>query len=75
MNHTSFSEMAGRLGIRPALLYSVKTVARVVGVEASTIYDEIAAGRLKCMLPEGRRQGKLIAPEWVEEWIEKGVRP
>ena len=74
MNHSSFLEMAERLGIRPALLYPVSTVAMVLGVKTSTIYDEIAAKRLKCMLPEGRRQGKLIAPEWVDEWIEAGVR-
>ena len=73
MEHTKFADMAEKIGVKPALLYPVKTVARVLGVEPSTVYDEIAAGRMRYHLPDGRVQGKLIAPEWVDEWIEAGA--
>lgn len=68
----TFAEMAERLGIRPRLLYPVKTVAIVLGIPPSSIQDEIRAGRMRSFLPEGRKQGKLIRPEWVDQWIEEG---
>ena len=73
MEHSRYADMAATLGIAPALLYPVKTVARVLGVETSTVYDEIAAGRMRYHLPEGRTKGKLIAPDWVDEWVDAGV--
>ncbi len=35
--------------------------------------DEMRAGRLKYFLPKGRRQGRLIAPEWFDQWLEAGI--
>lgn len=70
---TTFAEMAERIGIKPRLLYPVKTVAQVLGVEPSTIYDEISAGRMRYHLPEGRKQGRMVRPEWVDEWIKEGT--
>lgn len=69
----SFSQMLERLGIRPRIFYPVKTVAAVLGVPASTIVDEIHAGRMRYHLPQGRKQGRMIRPEWVDEWIEEGT--
>lgn len=70
---TTFAEMAERKGIEQSLLYQVKTVAKVLGVKTSTIYDEMDAGRMRYHLPPGRRQGRMVRPEWVDEWIEEGT--
>ena len=73
MNYTAFADMAERIGIAPRLLYPVKTVAKVLGVEPSTINDEITAGRMKYHLPPGRKQGRMIRGEWVDEWLKEGT--
>lgn len=65
------AEMAG-LCAKP--LYTVMEVSRASGISKRTIYDEISAGRLTAFLPGGRRQGKLIAPEWFDEWFQSGIR-
>lgn len=70
---SGFSATAASLGIKPQLLYSVKTVAKVLGVKTSTIYDEMDAGRMRYHLPPGRKQGRMVAPEWVDEWIKEGI--
>lgn len=70
---TTFADMAAQLGLRPRLLYSIRNVADVLGVDVSTINDEITAGRMKYHLPPGRIKGKLIRPEWVDEWLEDGT--
>lgn len=69
----TFKEIAKELGMRQKLLYSLKEVEMVTGVAYSTLRDECNAGRLKYHLPEGRRTGRLVRPEWVDEWIEEGA--
>lgn len=73
MDCTTFEQMAERLGVKPRLLYTVKTVAQVLGVEPSTINDEIKAGRMRYHLPPGRKQGRMIRGEWVDEWLKEGA--
>ena len=73
MNTTAFAELAAHAGLKPKVLYKVGEVARVLGVKTSTLYDEMAAGRMRYHLPDGRKQGKLIRPEWVDEWLEDGT--
>lgn len=68
-----FKRTANELGLQPKLLYTMKEVSRITGVAYSTLLDECTAGRLKYHLPEGRKQGRLFRPEWVDEWIEKGA--
>lgn len=68
--YPTFTEMVRELGIRPRLLYPVRLVSEVLGVKPSTLNDEIAAGRLRYHLPEGRKQGRLIRAEWVDEWLQ-----
>lgn len=70
---SAFATMAKGLGICPKLLYTMKEVARVTGVPYNTIRDECDAGSLSHHLPEGRRNGRLFRPEWVDEWIEEGT--
>lgn len=73
-HHTAtFSEMVERLGMKPRLLYPAKVVANVLGVPGTTVIEEMAAGRMKYHLPQGRKQGRMIRPEWVDEWLEEGT--
>lgn len=69
----TFAATAKELGIRPKLLYSMQEVAQITGVAYNTLRDECDAGRLEYHLPEGRRNGRLFRPEWVDEWIERGT--
>ena len=69
----TFLEAAASNGVPVRMFYPVKVVARVLGVPVSTLNDEINAGRMKYMLPEGRKQGRVIRPEWVDEWIKEGT--
>lgn len=68
----SFTDFADRKGVGAKMFYTVREVASVLGISDSTIRDEIHAGRMKYHLPAGRKQGKLIRPEWVDEWIAAG---
>lgn len=70
---TTFAEMAESLKMRRKLMYTLQEVSTVLGVEYGTLRDECTAGRLKYHLPEGRKQGMLVRPEWVDEWIEEGT--
>lgn len=58
----------------PPRLYTVVEASEITGVPASTLYDEMRAGRLKYMLPRGRSRGRRIEREWLEEWIEEATR-
>lgn len=69
----SFSDMVEAAGERKRPLYPVTVVANVLAIPVDTILAETRAGRLSYFLPDGRRQGKLISPEWVDEWIKEGT--
>lgn len=76
MNSTTesaFTTTAKELGIKPKLLYSMQEVAEITGVAYNTLRDECDAGRLRYHLPEGRRNGRLFRPEWIDQWIEEGT--
>ena len=68
-----FTELAKQFGFGNCVFMYVKDVARILGVSQQTINDEINAGRMKYHLPNGRKQGKLVRPEWVDEWIKDGT--
>lgn len=40
-------------------------------------YDTLRCERrrpaLHSQLPEGRKAGRMVRPEWVEQWIEEGT--
>ncbi len=55
----TFQQMADELGIRHKLMYTLRI--------------ECKAGRLRSQLPEGRKVGRMVRPEWVEQWIEEGT--
>ncbi|MBY4796764.1 helix-turn-helix domain-containing protein [Collinsella sp. AGMB00827] len=62
-----------RYGLPRKPLYSVTEISRVLGIKYATLNAEVNAGRLKSHLPAGRRQGRLVRPEWVDAWIEAGT--
>lgn len=69
----SFTEFVRSMGQTPKMFYSTREVAGFLGISQNTVLDEINEGRLKYHLPAGRKQGRLIKPEWVDEWIEAGT--
>ena len=64
-----FREWAAEAGLPAKAMYTVREVSLATGVPASTLYDEVRAHRLRALRPNGR--GKLLRPEWVDDWIEK----
>lgn len=68
-----FAEMAAQYGLKLKGMYTMREVSNVTGVPYSTVRDEKESGRLKGFLPNGRKQGWLFKPEWVDEWIENGT--
>lgn len=69
-----FAEMATRAGMVSKPLYTVTEVSKASTIPRRTLWQEIADGRLKSFLPTGSKQGIRIAPEWFDEWFERGVR-
>lgn len=69
----TFQQMADELGIRHKLMYTLREASRVTGVPYDTLRIECKAGRLRSQLPEGRKVGRMVRPEWVEQWIEEGT--
>lgn len=70
----TFTDMVDRAGLKQKGMYTMREVSIATGVPYSTIRDERDCGRLNGFLPEGRKQGWLFKPEWVDEWIEGGTR-
>ena len=73
MNSTTFAEAAAEMGLPKKLLYSISDVCSVLGIPPRTMYGEISAERITVFVPNGRKHGMLIRPEWVDEWIKEGT--
>lgn len=61
--------MAERLGIQPRIAYTLPLLSRITGTPYSTLAAAAHDGRLRSVLPEGRQRGRLVRPEWYEEWL------
>lgn len=70
---TGFALMAREAGLRPKGMYTVREVATASGVAYRTLCEEVSASRLRTFLPPGRERGRLIKPEWFDEWFSAGV--
>ena len=64
--------MARAVGLREKGLYKVSEVSLATGVPVPTLHAEVRAGRLASFTPPGRKRGRLVAPEWVDEWMRSG---
>ncbi len=69
----TFEEMREQLGLRPRLLYSLKTVAEVTGVPYDTLLKECKGGRLRNMQAGGPCGARRLKAAWVDRWIEEGT--
>ena len=70
----TFQQMADELGIRHKLMYTLREASTGDGGgRYDTLRIECKAGRLRSQLPEGRKVGRMVRPEWVEQWIEEGT--
>lgn len=65
--------MAQIAGLPQKGAYTLREVARASGTSYTTLYEDAVAGRLQTFLPPGRTRGRLVKPEWFEEWWKKGV--
>lgn len=74
MEYMRFADVAQAQGLPLKLAYKASEVSKVLGIAVSTLDDEIKAGRLHSFLPEGRRCGRLIRPEHVDQWMLEGER-
>ncbi|WP_165247529.1 DNA-binding protein [Adlercreutzia sp. ZJ141] len=69
----TFAEMVDEAGIRKKCMYTLGDVSAVTGVPMTTLYEEAASSRLRSFMPPGRKRGKLVRPEWVDEWMQEGI--
>lgn len=69
MCREDFDAMAERLGIQPRIAYTLPLLSRITGTPYSTLAAAAHDGRLRSVLPEGRQRGRLVRPEWYEEWL------
>ncbi|WP_270207946.1 hypothetical protein [Eggerthella lenta] len=65
--------MARIAGLPAKGAYTLREVARASGTSYTTLHEDAAAGRLKTFLPPGRTRGRLVKPEWFEDWWKEGV--
>ena len=61
-------EMAERVGLKPRLMYTIAETAQYTGINYHILLDEAGAGRLRCMLPVGKKRGRHVSPEDVDAW-------
>lgn len=66
-----FARMAQTAGLRPKGAYSVKEVARASGLAYATLCDDAAMGIMRSKLTPGRVRGRMVEPEWFDEYWTK----
>lgn len=64
-----FKEWAVAAGIPPKPLYRAAEVAKVLGISRSTIYAEIASGRLRAKRPTKSGYCVYVMGDDVDEWL------
>lgn len=69
----SLRSMADAAGIPSKRMYSLTEIARATGIPRSTLAESVRDGDLKAFMPPGRRRGMLVAPEWFDDWMERGT--
>lgn len=61
--------MAEACGLPPMMTYSLAETARYTGVRYRSLLDEVNAGHLRSLRPNGAKRGWRVRPEWVDEWM------
>ena len=65
--------MARIAGLPAKGAYTLREGARASGTSYTTLYEDAVAGRLQTFLPPGRTRGRLVKPEWFEDWWKEGM--
>ena len=68
----SLRSMADAAGIPSKRMYSLTEIAYATGIPRSTLAESVRDGDLKAFMPPGRKRGMLVAPEWFDDWMERG---
>ena len=69
----TFQQMADELGIRHKLMYTLREASRVTGVPTTRCASSARRAACARSCPRGRKVGRMVRPEWVEQWIEEGT--
>ena len=65
-----FLECAEAQGLPVKTFYSLSECAKVTGIGYKTLLRETKEGRLKCKTLTENRPGRMVKPEWMDEWSE-----
>lgn len=60
-------------GLPPQMAYTVAQTEKYTGIDRSTLYDEMNAGRLSYVLPRGKDKGRVIRVEEMDRWMEENT--
>lgn len=63
-----FAEMAERAGLPDKAAYTLREVSEASRVPYGTLAQCARDGTLKTFLPPGRRRGRLVTPEWFDDY-------
>lgn len=72
INNSPTLAFAKELGYPPKMAFRISELAEISGVTVNTLYNEVQAGRLRAMVPEGRKRGMRVTYKDFDEWIEGG---
>lgn len=68
-----FAEMAKAAGLKSKGMYTLREVERASSVPFTTLSEDAKSGRIKTFMPPGRKRGRLVKPEWFDEWFREGL--
>lgn len=68
-----FARKAQLVGLKPKGAYKLNEVALASGVPYESVCKDARENRLKTRLAPGRERGRLVEPEWFDEWWMEGV--
>lgn len=66
-------EMAEKAGMALKAAYTLREVSKASCIPYGTIAADARDGTLKTFLPPGRKRGRLVTPEWFDEYWERGT--
>ncbi len=67
------AEMAAQAGLKEKAAYTLREVSAASCIPYGTLASDARSGALKTFLPPGRKRGRLVRPEWFDEYWERGT--
>ena len=68
-----FARKAQLVGLTLKSAYKLNEVALASGVSYESVCKDARENRLKTRLAPGRERGRLVEPEWFDEWWKDGI--